>query len=389
MLSLSSATSAPNNGAWSRFLDTNRRTAKTRALQYHDYGVGSNSNDHNNNHHPFEQYSSHRLNQEVPLVQSAWQGWGSDDDGNDDTDNDNNIFFQDNRVPLPTTQPTTDAPSPQPTVPPTIISYNPALYKPLRITMDSRNLDIFKESRPKKYKDLVDYLTITAAPKAAQFWSNHLSTIPVQGSISITEDDCPVVWWSDNNDSETHEFTNTDIIIYLLMDEGPCEDDDAPIAFSNDCAMDQYDRPTAGTLLLCSTNFKEIAIDSTKGRAQQQKLDEVLQHELAHILGMSGATMPYWRDASNGGKPYTSRPLVETDVVCINGETESIAMPSESTVVEGMTETGARYFEVVTPIVRNIVSNQFDCEGVTGARLDNNEFFNCIGSHWSPVSPVL
>ena len=173
------------------------------------------------------------------------------------------------------------------------------------------------------------------------------------------------------------------------MDEGPCEDDDAPIAFSNDCAMDQYDRPTAGTLLLCSTNFEEIEIDSTKGRAQQQKLDEVLQHELAHILGMSGATMPYWRDASNGGKPYTSRPLVETDVVCINGETESIAMPSESTVVEGMTETGARYFEVVTPIVRNIVSNQFDCEGVTGARLDNNEFFNCIGSHWSPVSPVL
>ncbi|KAL7543656.1 hypothetical protein ACHAXR_012960, partial [Thalassiosira sp. AJA248-18] len=168
------------------------------------------------------------------------------------------------------------------------------------------------------------------------------------------------------------------------MDLGPCLDEDPPIAFSNDCAMDQFDRPTAGTLLICADNFKSLSSDSEEGRSQQQKLDEVLQHELAHVLGMSGATMPYWRDASNGGKPYTPRPLVESEVVCINGKTQSVIMPSENTVMEGETEKGVRYFEVVTPIVRNVVANQFDCEEVTGARLDNNEYYNCIGSHLSP-----
>lgn len=94
--------------------------------------------------------------------------------------------------------------------------------------------------------------------------------------------------------------------------------------------------------------------------------------------------MPYWRDASRGGKPYTPRPLVEEKVECISGETESIVMPSQNTIMEGRTNTGVRYFEVVTPTVRNVIANQFDCEDVMGARLDHNEAYNCIGSHWSP-----
>mmetsp|Transcript_34095 Transcript_34095/g.73796 ORF Transcript_34095/g.73796 Transcript_34095/m.73796 type:complete len:100 (-) Transcript_34095:201-500(-) len=77
---------------------------------------------------------------------------------------------------------------------------------------------------------------------------------------------------------------------------------------------------------------------------------------------MSGATMPYWRDASKNGKPRTQRPLVETDVLCINGETQSIVMPSDDTIREGVSKSGVRYFEVVTPVVRNVVANQFDCE---------------------------
>ena len=365
------------NGAWDR-IDINRRTTKSQTLQYGKL---------NGQGHPYEMYASHRLEE------TGWQAWGtSDEEFNGASD----VYFEDNRYPVasPTMHPTSGTPTLRPTtgtpttLAPTVISYNPTLYKPLRIHMDSRNLLPKLQSNPNRYSYLVNYIINTAAPKAAQFWSNHLSTIPVESPIVITSEDCPLAFLDDDTD-DYHRFDNTDLVLYLLVDEGPClREESPPIAFSNDCASDQFDRPIAGTLLICGENFIELSSNNGEGRSHRQKLDEVLQHELAHILGMSGSTMPYWRDASNGGKPYTDRPLVETEVTCINGETESIIMPSTNTVREGTSKTGVRYFEVVTPTVRNVLANQFDCEDVTGARLDNNEYYNCIGSHWSPVSVI-
>jgi len=428
--------------------------------------------------HPFESYSSHRLitssssssssehQPDIKFYQLGWQESDSeeeedDDEGNGESggevDREVSVYFEDNRYPeldpvvtvtIPSTpSPTTSGistPTPQPTTtsggvttatttsrPTTstdatinniIINYDdPSLYQPLRIQMDTRQLQKKSTLRPQRYANLVEYIINVAAPKAAEFWSDHLSVIPVEGSLVITEEECPAIFDyggdddddinhngddndnsngdDDNSSSESsyHTFDNTDLVLYLLIDEGPCRQDDSPpIAFSNDCAMDQFDRPIAGTLLLCSEHFTYVNNNNNnekKGREQQQKLEEVLQHELAHVLGMSGATMPYWRDASKNGKPRTQRPLVETDVLCINGETQSIVMPSDDTIREGVSKSGVRYFEVVTPVVRNVVANQFDCENedddddddasIIGARLDQNEYYNCIGSHLS------
>jgi len=148
--------------------------------------------------------------------------------------------------------------------------------------------------------------------------------------------------------------------------------------------MDQWDRPIVGTLLLCSANF----VDKIYTEEGKSDLNEVLQHELGHILGMSGSTMPYWRNALKGGKPYTPRPIVAQDVVCISGQKQTIYMPSQDTIRSGVTKLygGSRYFEIVTPTVRNVIANQFNChpEGdIIGARLDPNEYYNCIGSHLS------
>jgi len=413
-----------NGDHWDQiYINRNRRTAKIRTLQYGETsGRG----------HPFETYSSHRLlessllphqseleESEVvpPPRRSGWQVWSVPENTNIGGDGAmmGGVHFEDDRHPqeasstsapatlsdpptvmrrptssdassattLHPTTTTTSSPTPGPTThPPTVIGYDPSLYEPLRIEMDSRNLQVRARSDPQRYSQLVDYIVSVAAPRAAEFWSDHLSTIPVEGSIVVTERDCPVVW-SDDDDSAYHSFEDADLVLYLLVDEGPCLKDDAPIAFSNDCLVDQFDRPIAGTLLICADKFGSMSSDTEEGRSQQQKLDEVLQHETAHVLGMSGATMPYWRDRTNFGKPYTPRPLIEEEVVCINGETESIVVPAQNTVREGKTKTGVRYFEVVTPTVRNVIANQFDCESATGARLDNNEYYNCIGSHWS------
>lgn len=93
--------------------------------------------------------------------------------------------------------------------------------------------------------------------------------------------------------------------------------------------------------------------------------------------------MAYWRDSSNGGAPRTPRPLEMDEIMCVNGTFINTTIPSEDTVKMGVTQSGVRYFEVVTPTVRNVVANQFDCQDATGARLDNFEHFDCIGSHWS------
>lgn len=230
--------------AWERIdVNNNRRTAKVRTLQYgNTSGQG----------HPYEMYSSHRLTRipphqnereersdEAPPSQLGLrQDWGSHYDNNDGDDA-SDVYFEGNRYPDPTQQPPTSHPSgvptPHPTLSPTIISYNPSLYKPIRIEMDSRQL----QSHENDY--LVYYITTVAAPKAAKFWTDHLSIIPVEGSIVVTNDDCPVAW-SDDDDSEYHVFESSDLILYLLVDEAPCRREDPPIAFSNDCLMDQFDR---------------------------------------------------------------------------------------------------------------------------------------------------
>lgn len=362
---------AKDDTPWAKS-DVNRRTEQFRVLQYGSSGQP----------HPYEQYATHRL---LSLAQT--ERFIEAADGESD-----GIFFEDNRYPVTSTPTTTSLPETTSHIPtlnptthsPTIISYDPTLYEPLRIEMDSRQLQQMVQSNTQKYESIVSYITDTAAPKAAKFWSDHLSTIPVSGSITVYKDDCPVSW-TDNDSSEYHTFNNIDLVLYLIIDDGPCLEDDPPIAFSNGCLSDQFDRPIAGTLLLCSDKFLDISSDSAEGISQRQKIDEVLQHEMTHLLGMSGTKMPYWRDATNGGKPYTPRPLVETEVVCVNGGIQNITMPSQSTIREGVTKAGVRYFEVITPTVRNIIANQFNCENVTGARLDHNEYYNCIGSHWSPL----
>jgi hypothetical protein len=362
-------------------IDINRRTANVRSLQYGRVGGAAG--------HPYEPYSINRLLQlsssETDMLSSETTTTGAGDSNNE-------VYFEDNRYPVASTmtpssspETTSDAPTIIPTTQfPTMISYDASLYEPLRIEMDSRQLQEMVQSDTSKYEYLVTYITETAAPKAAEFWSNHLSTIPVAGSITVYKEDCPVSW-TDNDASAYHTFNNADLVLYLIIDDGPCLGEDPPIAFSNGCLSDQYDRPIAGTLLLCSDNFADISSDTAEGTKQRQEIDEVLQHELTHLLGMSGATMPYWRDATKGGAPYTPRPLVEEEVVCVNGEIQNITMPSQSTIMESVTKMGVRYFEVVTPTVRNVVANQFDCEDATGARLDHNEYYNCIGSHWSPL----
>ena len=73
-------------------------------------------------------------------------------------------------------------------------------------------------------------------------------------SIQITRDQCPLAFDLHNNDNDNDDgvftYENGDLILYLFVDEGPCMGEDPPIAFSDECAMDQFDRPVAVSYIL-------------------------------------------------------------------------------------------------------------------------------------------
>ena len=108
---------------------------------------------------------------------------------------------------------------------------------------------------------------------------------------------------------------------------------------------------------------------------------EIAIHEIGHILGLTSEDMPYYYDRTTG-LPRTTRPLkVATDVECIDGRIASdfdyeIFLPSKDTLAFGAMYPGIKYYEVVTPTVRQVAQNHFACEEMRGMRLENQPTSN-------------
>lgn len=102
--------------------------------------------------------------------------------------------------------------------------------------------------------------------------------------------------------------------------------------------------------------------------------------KIAHVLGITSYDMLFYYD-SQTGLPRTPDPQ-EKEVECMSGERKRMYVPDESTLREKYTR-GVRFFEVTLPTVRQVARNQFNCQRLTGAPLENqptNE--DCFGSHF-------
>ena len=200
-----------------------RRTAKTRSLQYGEKSGRS---------HPFEKYSSENLvkSSHQKSTQQRRQQEISDGSNLGPAPTPATIYV--NYKPYGASSPT-----------PAVVEPDYSSYEPIRIKVDSRRLEPLVESDPDKYADLVDHLVTRAMPRATNFWSTHLSTVPVKGNITVYPEECSQPF--NNDDAAYHTFDEADLVLYLILDEGPCLGKSPPIAFSNDCVMDQFDRPVA------------------------------------------------------------------------------------------------------------------------------------------------
>lgn len=88
------------------------------------------------------------------------------------------------------------------------------------------------------------------------------------------------------------------------------------------------------------------------------------------------------------GLPRTARPFKKERVQCVDDYYSEVTIPSTNTLSSGLTKRGLRYYQVVTPRVKQVVRNQFDCQTMEGARLENQPTNdgNCFGTHWEAVS---
>jgi Leishmanolysin len=153
------------------------------------------------------------------------------------------------------------------------------------------------------------------------------------------------------------------------------------LAAATYCSTDQYDRPTAAMLHLC--------IDEHSFSTNIPKTIVTVMHEIGHALGFNPQSLAHFR--TQDGRPVTERDddgnVVDVKVKCtgVDQETEVIPLPSKDILQFRRVRNGVRVAEIVTPTVRQVVRNHFDCQGLQGAELESgigDTEGSCLGDHW-------
>ena len=265
-------------------------------------------------------------------------------------------------------------------------------FQPMRITIITDHLQTRRDITTTAE---IDFITGTILPRMSAFWSETLNVLPV----GTREEDPYMPLKIDKTalynelycgDPEftkvpTEHFTDgvadTDLIIYVSGEPSARFCGPSNLAVAVACNFDEYDRPTAGAINFC---LDQIELDRNGGAHETIIEDnvDVAIHGAAQILGMSSNSFKFFRDPDTN-EPLTSRPLQAKTVTCVDGTTKTETMPDETTLKFLDADNGQRYATIVTPQVRTVARNQFNCPDLEGAQLENQPVgSSCTGDHW-------
>jgi len=265
-------------------------------------------------------------------------------------------------------------------------------FSPMRITLHIDQL--MEDARNSNSTDAMikaEFITEYILENMKEYWSQSLSVVPVKGSLTMdTYGLYAGVYCGDTqftrvpSDHITQGIPDTDLVLYVSASDSPLFCGGSTLAVAVACNMDQYDRPTAGAINFCLDGITDISAGKMPPQSVIDDSVDVAIHEAGHVLGMSSNSFRFFRNKQTG-MPLTLRPIEPHEAICVDGQARTVYLPS-SDVLQFKTDevTQKRSAVIVTETVRTVARNQFDCQDLLGAQLENQPTgsSSCTGDHW-------
>ena len=231
----------------------------------------------------------------------------------------------------------------------------------------------------------------TILPEIANNFAEMISVEPLNG-IAVDQSVCDAIYSNFIPDDFVVLDVDAIVIVSSFLDVtirektyNWCSTDEskATLASAVSCGQEENtSRPIIGLMNVC--------LAATSKESESNML-EILSHELLHVLAMSEGLLPFYRNALDGSA-LTADPYAYQSIPCVNGKSpitfydfspNILAYRKESVKYDGRRELRS-YYEITLPTVRQVVRNQFNCQSLTGARLENQPTSpnSCIGSHF-------
>lgn len=259
--------------------------------------------------------------------------------------------------------------------------FRPIRIKPIFDAMDSvRNMQNSKQ---------IDFLKNEVIPRTIEFWESALLVVPVSGPLVIDKSELSLrMYCGDSEFTEVPQshlaegVPDADLVLYISAQSSTRYCGPSTLAVAVACNFDQFDRPTAGAVNFC---LEQVDLDET-GSASESIIEDnvdVAIHEAAHVLAMSSNSYRFFYD-SDTGRPRSSRPFKTVAVTCVDEQERTLVVPDENTLKFFVGSNTQRYAAIVTPKVLAVTRNQFDCQEILGAPLENQPTGSqsCTGDHW-------
>eukprot|EP00559_Dactyliosolen_fragilissimus_P005721 CAMPEP_0184856730 /NCGR_PEP_ID=MMETSP0580-20130426/1917_1 /TAXON_ID=1118495 /ORGANISM="Dactyliosolen fragilissimus" /LENGTH=448 /DNA_ID=CAMNT_0027351927 /DNA_START=121 /DNA_END=1464 /DNA_ORIENTATION=- len=229
-------------------------------------------------------------------------------------------------------------------------------------------------------------------PMTTQHFLNALSVIPLPNGFKIPPDICYDLF--DVKRQYTYPgIQGYDLVVFVSSKRFVGNTELCPekgllstLMSSAPCALNQKDRPVVGFINLC---LDAIPIKtSLPGLVSEDTIDllfDTVVHEMVHILGFNSEMYKFFRDA-NTGEPLTPRPFR----IVNGGDDEHLDGRAVcSNTLRRVVQSSTSYhdpggYEIVTPTLKRIAQNHYNCDTLTGMRLENQPTasMDTLGSHF-------
>jgi hypothetical protein len=128
-----------------------------------------------------------------------------------------------------------------------------SIFEPIRIYYDTRTLDSLRDGNNAAK---IDFIKREILPRTSDFWQLSLSVVPISGNLYISTSELDSrAYCGDSEFTEVPDehisdgISNTDLVLYVSGTPSTRFCSGTTLAVAVACNFDQYDRPTAGSVV--------------------------------------------------------------------------------------------------------------------------------------------